>query len=631
MAIETSTSSRAAPTVKLKTLVFVFSGVLAVIPVVLFGLTQSIHWKTSHTRLYEQRAIHRAEFIAEEASQMVLRQKKALEALARSISDLGPAGSPKLPLLLSSFKEMFFLRSLYLVDLDGYEIVSDKSANRHYFGDRDYIKLLLRTQGTVFSDAIFGRVSGKPTVQIAVPIFDRKGKLQMILSSGLSLSDMEEVVSRPFTNSGIEFEYLILDKQQRVLVSFGLFPRAPLSRLGSQHPLQLMPRGSSDVFHGKDENGRELHGLVRSMSQDNLGWTVAVLWPNSVIVEDAWAAAREMLWFSGVALTISLILSYFIARVLIGPLAELVRALLSLGEDNLDQPIRLSRRLITVEMVELKNAFERMRGRLYDHTLHLEKTITDRTRELEAQRAKSEYAGKMAALGEMAGGVAHEINNPLAIICGSTEFIQSMIARKDVDQAKLGQLVDRIHHTAFRIVKIVKALRFFARDGSNAPFERESFQAIINDTLEFCQEKFRSHSVNLQLAPISPELKIDCQAVQISQVLLNLLQNAFDAVQGLETRWIRLEVFEAESEIRIVVTDSGTGIPAELRSKIMLPFFTTKDVGKGTGLGLSISQGIITHHRGSLSVDDTSENTCFVVRLPRIQPSNQASRSTWAA
>jgi signal transduction histidine kinase len=113
---------------------------------------------------------------------------------------------------------------------------------------------------------------------------------------------------------------------------------------------------------------------------------------------------------------------------------------------------------------------------------------------------------------------------------------------------------------------------------------------------------------------------LECRPTQITQVLLNLLNNARDAAEESEERWVQLDVTELADWIRISVTDSGKGIPVEIREKIMSPFFTTKAVGKGTGLGLSITKSIVDSHRGTLILDEESVQTRFVIELPKRQP-----------
>jgi signal transduction histidine kinase len=120
---------------------------------------------------------------------------------------------------------------------------------------------------------------------------------------------------------------------------------------------------------------------------------------------------------------------------------------------------------------------------------------------------------------------------------------------------------------------------------------------------------------------IDENLTIQCRPSEISQVLLNLLNNAFDAVEDLPQRWVKIDVKEVDDQVNLTVTDSGQGIDVALRDKIMQPFFTTKPVGKGTGLGLSISSGIVESHHGKFVLDPKSPFTSFQMTLPKRQNS----------
>ena len=115
---------------------------------------------------------------------------------------------------------------------------------------------------------------------------------------------------------------------------------------------------------------------------------------------------------------------------------------------------------------------------------------------------------------------------------------------------------------------------------------------------------------------IPDEVKVKCRPVQISQVIINLIGNACDAIESLPDKWIKIGIRNASGPIVLFVMDSGRGIPESIAKKIFQPFFTTKDVGKGTGLGLSISKGIMDAHGGSISVDFECENTCFLLSFP---------------
>ena len=239
--------------------------------------------------------------------------------------------------------------------------------------------------------------------------------------------------------------------------------------------------------------------------------------------------------------------------------------------------------------------------------------------EAEQQRARNENAEKMALLGEMSSGIAHEINNPLTIIRGKAQQIERLTARGAIEPENLMKDAAIIYTTVDRIAKIIRGLKTFARDGGGDPFVHQSISAIVDDTLSLCQSRFQSSGIHVYTDPISETLLLECRPTQISQVLLNLLNNALDAVAGLDEKWVRISISSLEDKIQIRVIDSGKGIPAELREKITHPFFTTKEVGKGTGLGLSISLGIARAHKGNLEVDSSSKNTCFLLELPKRQ------------
>lgn len=235
---------------------------------------------------------------------------------------------------------------------------------------------------------------------------------------------------------------------------------------------------------------------------------------------------------------------------------------------------------------------------------------------LKETEAKLSAAAKMSALGEMAGGMAHEINTPLAIIKMNAEIMQELIDEEQIDRATIKEKMSVSVQTVQRIAAIVQALRMFSRDGSQDGFELATLKKIVDDTLILCSEKLKDHNVRLTTLNLSPDIFIRCRPVQISQVLLNLISNACDAIDSLDEKWIRLE-FQSDSEnILIRVTDSGHGIDENVQSRLFQPFFTTKEVGAGTGLGLSMSRGIIESHDGTLTLDRSNPHTSFVIKLP---------------
>lgn len=246
----------------------------------------------------------------------------------------------------------------------------------------------------------------------------------------------------------------------------------------------------------------------------------------------------------------------------------------------------------------------------------LEEKVAERTRELDEQRAKLFFASKYVALGEMAGGVAHEINNPLAVISGYATQLSEMLQQEDLDHHAAVDMLGSIRAAVTRITKIISGLRNIARDGRRDPVSECRLADIVNDALSLCRERFSSSGVELSLTFEAPDPEVRGRPVELSQVLLNLLNNAFDAVEPLVDRWVKIRIYRAENEVCLSVTDSGPGIPADIQSKLFQPFFTTKPIGKGMGLGLSISKSILAAHGGSLGVDTAAGHTCFVARMP---------------
>ncbi len=225
---------------------------------------------------------------------------------------------------------------------------------------------------------------------------------------------------------------------------------------------------------------------------------------------------------------------------------------------------------------------------------------------------------KMVALGEMAAGVAHEINNPLAIVRTRASQLRRLISSGRFEASQSITFLQEIESTIVRMAKIIDGLRSFSRSNDVDHSTTVPLRKLLDDVTGLCQERLKNHGVQLEVR-LSDEVELNCRPVQIEQVLINLVNNAYDAIQGSENPWIRIEATKINQSIQIRVTDSGRGISDEIADKLMQPFFTTKPIGKGTGLGLSISIGIAEAHLGKLFLNRECENTQFVLELP-LQP-----------
>lgn len=241
----------------------------------------------------------------------------------------------------------------------------------------------------------------------------------------------------------------------------------------------------------------------------------------------------------------------------------------------------------------------------------LEKVIKDRAKQLTEQ-------AKFSSLGVMTAGIVHEINNPLSVIKHRSSILRTQVLKNNLDKDMLLRNLDQIEITGERITKIINSLRKFSRSARSESFQVVSVATIVEDTLSYCSDRFYHNNVILQVEPYPP-VDIEVRAVEISQVILNLLNNSFDAVKSMANPWVKVDFEDLGDRIRIRVVDSGHGISSAVKKRIMEPFFTTKE-DEGTGLGLSISKGIVEKHFGKLYYDEGNTNTTFVLELPYRQP-----------
>lgn len=280
------------------------------------------------------------------------------------------------------------------------------------------------------------------------------------------------------------------------------------------------------------------------------------------------------------------------------------RALLHILQDSHQSNLRLerSRKAMIHIMDDLRETTEEMQRR--------EQELRDKQEQLV-------QAGKLATLGELTTGVAHELNNPLnnigLFVGNAIDLMELRSADRERSLRELQSAMEQVRKAS----EIISHLRTFGRA---APVTREpvAINEVIRRALSLMQEQMRLRQIELQINLCESDPMVIGNAIQLEQVFINLLTNARDAVAVSPTRMISIDCAISEGVAELLVSDTGPGIPSGMEQRIFDPFFTTKEVGKGTGLGLSITYGILKEHHGTITIakKPPGEGATFVVQLP---------------
>jgi len=332
--------------------------------------------------------------------------------------------------------------------------------------------------------------------------------------------------------------------------------------------------------------------LYVSQAMPEAGWTVNVLMDTASV---RWQAQTMM-----AAVFLALCLAGLVSAIVLQRRARLAERMQLQAEAQNELERRVDERTAALARVNSR----------------IEKEIAERRlteRRLRKTQADLVQAGKLAGLGQMSAALSHELNQPLAAAKTYAETTGLLIARGRVEDAS--DNLKRISALIDRMASISRHLRNFARK-PNEKLGAVSVEEVIRDTIEIVSARLKAADAELRIT-VDPGLpRVMAGAVRLQQVLVNIVTNAADAIEGLEDRRIDVSASGAAEKVMIIVRDRGPGVPAAIRERIFDPFFTTKGVGKGLGLGLSISYNIVKDFGGSLSVTDHSEGgAVFAIEL----------------
>ncbi len=371
-------------------------------------------------------------------------------------------------------------------------------------------------------------------------------------------------------------------------------------------------------WYGRDYVSGEWHLTAYEPIRDRTGKILGVLYVGTQ--EKPFLAVRTdmMLTFLVVAalgVLVVLGLTYLITRSMIHPLEEIVVASDRIAAGDLDHTVNVSARdeigLLASSFNKMVASLKTMKLELEEWGRTLEEKVKTRTEELVTVQNQMAQSEKLASIGRLAAGVAHEINNPL----GGILAFSSLALEECGENDPLRQNLEIVVKQTMRCRETVKGLLDFARQTSAAEVPTD-INSVIEKTLSLLENQsiFQNIRTVLRLTSGLPQVLID--PGQLQQVVVNIAINAVDAMEESGTLTVETRVEPATQEVILRISDTGKGIPEENLPLIFEPFFTTKKVGKGTGLGLSIVHGIVTRAGGKIEVATSNKGAAFTIRLP---------------
>ena len=402
----------------------------------------------------------------------------------------------------------------------------------------------------------------------------------------------------------------LLDGSRVLLASTGAGPLLPEQR--KELAGRLDPARAAVV------QGEHVLGAWAPL-EDGTGWGVLVAVPAATAYAQIVAMRRGVLLASAVVLALVLAASLLLGRGTVAGLARLEAAARALGSGELAVRLPVSG---SDEVAQVSRTFngmaeelQRARERLQRWNDELQREVEARTRELAAAQAQLVEAQKLAALGQLGAGVAHEINNPLTGILGNAQFLLESTPAGTPDR----ELVEKIEQLARRCRDITRNLLRFSEQRAEPDFQDVDASRVVREALTLAAGQGAGApagaALELDLPERGPWLRGD--PGHLAQVVLNLLSNARTACLGREGGLVQVSVRREADEVRIAVRDNGKGIAPAHLPHLFEPFFTTKDVWSNVGLGLSTSYRIVSEHGGRILVDSRpGEGSTFTVCLP---------------
>lgn len=278
--------------------------------------------------------------------------------------------------------------------------------------------------------------------------------------------------------------------------------------------------------------------------------------------------------------------------------------------------LTLSNLYFSAQMIKNQKALEYINK-------NLDQLAEMKSKELEAEKQMTLNSAKMVTIGEMAGTIAHDISNPLAVVNARNQRLLKLVYQDPINRNEIEKNILSIASMTFRIQKLVQNIKDFARNDRGEAPQETAIQEMVLECLELLEEKARKKSVIIDTTQILKTHQHLLARNQITQILVNLISNAIDAASPSRDATVKIQFVTDEQNFGFEVWDSGEGIPESLRLQIFEPLFTTKPKGSGTGLGLSIVKRLVEHLAGHITYYRKEGWTVFAVQFPQKKSSDQ--------
>ncbi len=549
-------------------------------------------------------------------------------------------------------------QGFYVADVNGvseyfspaYNNKGEANAPKNY-QDRDYYQTLVKTKKMAISRVQKGKASNKATVQIAIPRFNYHDELNG-LSVGNVHIDLLENKAKELIKDDLRFRVVLTD-HTRQLVFDSQEITDPFTNVDHYH-LYRLPHSNSHYFE-LNEQDKEMQVYYTDIQVGNHQWALYVVFPKDQIEKEAYEARNTTIIYAVFLLVMILVISYLIGLKVTASTNQMLSFVQQIGQGNFKQELNdLS--LIAVE--EGQRMIEALRATV--------KQLDETNKAKHQAEESAKLSDKMATIGTLVAGIAHEINNPLSYIKGNLDFSidlgDSILAEmekaytdtyqedsindtlksegeayhkeklilqlktdadlRDSDFQKIQDINDALKEALVgveRVSEIVKSLLSLSRK-DQSKVEAVSIKKVVDSCIKIANSEIKKKTkLKIDLSADLP--KVLGNESQLGQVILNLVMNAVQAMKPNQIDQNLIEIkattFAQPELLCISVKDNGSGIKPEILSKIFDPFFTTKPVGKGTGLGLSICMNIIQSFNGKIEVESTlGVGTTFHIYLP---------------